>query len=458
MPARALYITQDITFVAERDRVSAYETPLVSDDLVVLLVRVATRAFGWDMGEISLYLAPDVAQALGFPAALPGPDAAKTHPVLQRARAHGWHTERVRRWMTFTHDGAPAVHIGLAQWMKRDRRNPLWHEDPAAAAYLLSRFHQLLGVAFHANPGVCGTSLMRAIYGRPKAVAPLWRHQQQPAPLTEMTRTEYHFLNEGLAQTITSGYVHCYDVNRAYLAGAIAADLAHSPLYHTGRTEKFHPQVAGLWQVEVPVWNDKRMPHPMGSNRTPGDVVWITTPTLTLVQQLSEQGVIVMPSVLDSYTAPPFPSRDGKKPVPRTKRLTREWGVAINQAIMQCDLESSPAEAEQLRAAFKGCYQQSINGLWSTSKSLIFRSDWFYTADAVTGANLYRKAWSTGIGSEERSPLYIGNVDCVHYASDKEDPAEDRLKKFVLNNDLGGFKVVTLTAEQWREEYLGVRL
>lgn len=449
MLAKALYITQDITFVAEQRGSSAFETPDTGRDPAVLLDRLAAAAAAYGIHEMSVILNRDVALHHGFPDSLPASRSkCEEHPVMLRVRERDWRCNRVRRWMTFQRRDTPTIHVGIGHWMSHDQaRNPLWDNDPAAAAYLLWRFQNISGLAYHASPGVMGTQMLKALYPNNTVT---W---QAPLPAdVQLTRTEYNYVNPDMAAALTSGYVHIYDTNRAYLASAQAADLARTPLGHTGPTAPFKRTIAGVWQVVVPTWNDKLLPHPMGSNRTPGEITWVTTATLALVEEVARDRLIEFPRILDSYTAAPL-RRDGKL-IPCTSRITREWASKINVAIQRCVDEPISIERDKLIAAFKGCYQQSINGLWKDKeKSHIFRLDWYYTNDALAGANMYRKLRSTrNCGGP--TPIRIGNVDAIHFVSDKEDPKDDRLKFFLPGDMLGRFSVDTLTAEQWHGAYL----
>lgn len=455
MLARALYVTKDITFVAEQDGYHARETPLKAvalhdnaGDLGLLLDRLAAVTARIGLHETSLYLDPDAASWFCFPAKMPTSAVkAKDAAALVHARHRGWRVNTLRRWMTFQKDGMPVIHIGLARWMSKEV-NPLWDNDPVTAAYLLWRFQNISGQAYHAKPGVMGSRMLNALY-RNNSVT--W-HPETLDVFKQVTITEYNHVNRALVDEIGDGYVHAYDTNRAYLAGAGVADLARTPLIHTGRTQGFDKTISGVWECVVPVWNEKRLPHPMGSNRYIGERVWVTTPTLDLVQQLADdpRGLIQMPLILDSYTAPPR-VRDGKK-VPCTTRVLREWASGINQCIERAGDEEDPAERAKLVDAFKQCYKESVNGIWKTSSSQIFREDWYYTVGAVVGANLYRKMFSAA-NATGRFPTFVGNVDAVHYNSEHENPMDDPIKRFNIGNALGSFSVDSYTGEKWRQEH-----
>jgi len=455
MLAKAMYVTKDITFVTEQRGYGAWETPDTGGEIAALLDRLAHSAAGGTVREMSVILDHDTATAHGFPAELPStPERAKNVPVLQKARAHGWHCSRVRRWMTFQRDNTPTLHIGLAHWMRQDK-NPLWDNDPGAATYLMWRFQNLTGQAWHASPGVMGSQMLKALHPNNSVT---WHPDYQPVPreaFRQLTRTQYTYTNHPMIDALLPGwYVHVYDTNKAYLAGAGAADLARTALIHTGPTTPFQRGIAGMWRVVVPAWNDKLLPHPMGSNRTPGDDVWVTTPTLALVQELANEkpALIEFPRILDAYTAPPI-TGDRKKTIPRTTRVLRQWADLIKTCLERCAHEPNELEREKLTTALKGCYQQSVNGIWKTSSSQIFREDWFYTVDALVGANLYRKIRNT-MNAGGPSPLRMSDVDAVHFMSLKENPKDDPLKRFVIGDSLGAFTVKTLTADEWRGEYL----
>lgn len=455
MLAKALYITKDITFVAEQRGMSFPVTPdtasvtLPGGDLAILLDRLAQTAHRYGLHEMSVYLEDEFGQQLGFPARLPtSASASEKHPTVLRAREHGWRVNRLRRWMTFQRENTPTIHIGLARFMNRDA-NPLWDNDPAAAAYLLWRFQMLCGHAYHAKPGVMGSIMLVSLY-RDNQIT--W-HPSTYDVFNQVTITEYNHVNRELVDQVdAAGYVHAYDTNRAYLAAAGAADLARTQLTHTGRTQAFHKSISGLWKVVVPTWNETRLPHPLGSNRQVGDEVWVTTPTLALVAELADdkRGIITMPHVIDAYTAPPR-VRDGKT-VPHTTRVLREWAKLIDTCIGRCAAEDSSLERDRLVDTFKACYKESVNGIWKTSSSQIFRVDWYYTVGALAGANGYRKVWNTG-NTTDRWPTYLGNVDAIHYNSTKPDPYEDRLKRFVIGDGLGAFSVQSHAADEWHQEY-----
>lgn len=207
-------------------------------------------------------------------------------------------------------------------------------------------------------------------------------------------------------------HVHGYDSTRNFLSAAGNALVATEILHH--QRVKFDKNLAGWWLVDVPVWNDKRFPHPAGE---PG-MRWVTTPTVQLLTDLEAEGVLGAFVIIDSYTAP-------------GKRLFYPWSQRMNKTFMG-------TEDQTLRAAMKDSMRATL-GLTNSSTYTTYRPDWWHTIVATARCNLFRRMWKVG-KDDGMYPVAV-DVDCLYYASTEADPQLAAPSSLVFGDGLGQFKV-----------------
>lgn len=103
--------------------------------------------------------------------------------------------------------------------------------------------------------------------------------------------------------TPLGGQLVLVDRNGSFPSACSSVPVAPAKLHHTGPMEVWDHKRAGIYVIDLPVWNDARLPHPLGRIAdTDADQVAITTPHMKLLTTLAVQGKIAAPTIRDSYT------------------------------------------------------------------------------------------------------------------------------------------------------------
>lgn len=205
------------------------------------------------------------------------------------------------------------------------------------------------------------------------------------------------------------------DVNGAWIAALSSGDFAHGPLARTGpwRGDRLRP---GYYQISTPTWQLSSIVSPLGSQRL-GDAVWVMHPTLGVLQDLEEAGLIPELVIHDSYTAETScrmrkwaeKLRDDRKALKVAVNATSEatvGGAAARKAYQ--DFKDSFAQGIQMMAGKDGA-----DGQRTTHKCDILRPDWYHTVRAQHAATMWRKVWKGVQAGIE--PFGMSSVDEVTY-------------------------------------------
>jgi hypothetical protein len=405
--------------------------PNVLDSLPSMLGRV-WPLFGSRAAAGVVLLTGPAAEALGYPAELP-PTAAecRDHPVLTAPRAAGWKVSGLSAWSTFWSDGdRPTVHVAVHPWLTR-ADDPLFDPDPWEMGWHLTRYAELAGTPYHSTPGVTGIGLLRDGW-RGRTNKPFW------APPDRTPKGAGHPEADMIwsAEPAPAGgtYRHSYDANVMYLGAAGTAQLAVSELRHTGPLTRVSWDTAGYWRIQPPRLDPtlSRLPSPLGWRRPGTRELWVTTPTVMLLEELAtrDHPLCAPPVVLDSWTAP-------------AKRAMRSWAETLTTAIGTARASGDPHDVRQV-AALKATYRQAI-GMLGRDSSRVFRPDWRHTVIATARWSMWRKLLAVA-ETEDRWPLAV-NVDCVTYASATRDPDAARPKGIKLGTGAGMFKIAKIEGE-----------
>lgn len=407
--ASTILVQQDVTWLDGQ----VTETRNVPGDLADVL-SVGARWFEATREGVILLDAP-VHDRMGLPEKQPASARGLDVPLVA-ARAAGWQVSKAAPWMTFWAPNRPSVHVGLMGWLA-PTNHALYAADPADMTYRMRRYHELTGVAFHGTPGVSGTSMLRDRY---RGKAPRWMGTFgaiEPAAMD--TEAPYVWTSP---YGVQFPYSHRYDANLHYLGAANVTEVALDELKRTGRRE-FSARAAGYWKIVVPPWNEKRLPHP--ANGVAGEEKWVTTPTLELLAQLADDGLTVMPDVLDSWTCD------------RTGRVFREWATRIADGLREVSTnEAYASDQDALTLALKGTYRQAL-GLLYRSGGRIYRPDWFHANKGMARCNQFRRLRKAAAAG--RWPESIKS-DAVTYGSNDPDPVTAVPPVFELRSGPGGWK------------------
>lgn len=362
------------------------------------------RHFGGGVVLLTTAAMADLGLGLLPPTAADAPNAL----VLSPARARGWNVAKLSAWMSFYSDNAswPRISVACLPWL-RSNVGPLWREgmEPLEFARSLADYHQVVGTRFYATPGVTGLEMMR--HRTRLSEEPYWAPVGFYAP-GKVPKATRHAEDDYRAWVAPSdgerggAYEHAYDAVSAYLAAAGAAYLPVGELhYAAGGT--FDARRGGYWLIELPVWNLPYLPHPAGNHREGAGPVWVTSPTMELLEELAEFGILARPELISSWTA-------------STLRVLRSWQEQVREALIR---SGGDQYEPQVRRAVKATYTEAI-GLMGREGGRVFRPDWRHTLIAAARCNLFRKMWRVA-RDEHRFPVRI-KVDAVTYASDEYDP------------------------------------
>lgn len=443
---RAVWVMPDITI---GDDGRPRPTPAGAlDSFGALLDRVAGT-----FERAGVMLVDDAgAKALGLPVTRDqlGADDAGASALADAAR-HGWKTGRLGDW-TIVYDRErkrPEIRLGIVPLMTRDQC-PLLSDSPADTVAAFGLWHRLTGSPYHTAPGVAGLDVLEALVpgGDTRPAMRIGVHPddayEDDYRVCERGRCErgclFHF--RGPASGLE--YAHGYDLNRAYVGAAVTVDLASKPLAPTGR-RRFDKGYAGWWLCELPTWQANRaMPDPAGygyidAGGRPKSIRWLQTPTVALLEDLTELGAYAGVRIVDSFTAP------ARRPLrPWGERMRNAYELYVpgpNKAERGVQLAGDQLGAERVelvRDALKESGRRTL-GMLASRKSdttRAYRPDWWYAVVALTRCNLWRAmdkigadmlgyGRKQGINPEGRYPALI-DVDNVYYPSDDRNPVTAR--------------------------------
>jgi hypothetical protein len=331
----------------------------------------------------------------------------------ENAARCGWTGGKAGPYTRWWNDAKIQIWVGILPWIVRPGDPGVfpfagqWPQDMVAG---LQHWHRQLGMPWHAGPAVMGLELMEARLGtyRQSGVKGYRRPDLKCTVTDEIQATEPMWSPQMWRrdQPEAGEHLHGWDKRRAGLVAAGQAKLSPPELIHTG-ARPFDPKRAGWWQISTPPWNDPRMPHPAGPPGIEWQRQWVTTPTMDLLHELADAGVIDAPEVINSFTGPARP-------------LLQGWYTALETAYAKpVGGEYEGIDAATIQRAVKECAHRGL-GMLAHEGSSIYRPDWYHAVNATKRANAWRKLWAIG-QTEDRWPDWLDD-DCIWYRSRESDP------------------------------------
>jgi hypothetical protein len=189
------------------------------------------------------------------------------------------------------------------------------------------------------------------------------------------------------------------DANGAYMAALSGIKIAHSHLTRQGPINwpitpaEVQP---GYYQIQVPHWNlSGTIVSPLGDSAhlEVESLIWIAHPTLVLLLELQEQGVLGGVVIEDSWTA-------------RVTTNFLKWAGHLRQVrvelldtIEQANTDPAKDMALAMYDAFKEGYSAALSMMLTGEKCKTQRPDWSHAVYAQHAATMWRKGWKwTGTG------------------------------------------------------------
>lgn len=204
--------------------------------------------------------------------------------------------------------------------------------------------------------------------------------------------------NTAVRTDATPHEVTALDANAAYLA----AFKTHLPIGQLSRSDngEHDPKRSGIHLITPPVWDHTDLPSPLGNRRKAGEV-WITEPTLRLLQRCARDGLCDPPAIRESWTSGSTENL--------LEKLRRTLAEVRREAIERDDHVTT----EYLKAA----YSKFISTMGeSTYNREIRRPDWMHILRSQAFANLWlkaRKAHQAGLDVVE-----VTGTDELHVTGD----------------------------------------
>ena len=228
------------------------------------------------------------------------------------------------------------------------------------------------------------------------------------------------------------------DANGAYLAPVSGTDIAHDGLSHTGAIE--FNRNPGYWLIDYHQWSDRSIiVSPLGNYVPPGKrrLIWLTTPTVTLLTELQQAGRWPDFQVYDSWTC-------------ARKTRANEWVREVREMRTEAihDRDNDPDYLAAVKQGYVYAFQLMLGPRPGYPRRAgILRPDWYRTYKAAHAANTWRKAhWLTTIGIDvlrmrEIDELTIRKSDWPVLLHRIETDPKAKLKIDQSGINLGQFKV-----------------
>lgn len=248
------------------------------------------------------------------------------------------------------------------------------------------------------TPGFRGLEVLRESIGRSRMnPLPNIEHEHRgEAPWSLMREYMAGEPRWEAAELPLGGQLVTLDRNGSFPSACSSVKLAPNKLIHTGQQDYYDPGKAGLYLVPLPRWTDAKMPHPLGriaKKHTAGEPVWITTPTMAMLDKLALQHRIERPAILDSWL--------GRSNGSLFEHFYKEAREARTQ------LYETGGDAY---VAYKRSVSIALRLLWpKTTRSPFWRPDWRVSVVAEAAV---RHWWAADNAVRAGAVLVsLGNVD-----------------------------------------------
>lgn len=422
--------TTKVFYIGVKNTMASYdrthETP--SDTFTYGLSHTLDRIAGRFDGEGVVVLDDEASIAIGLPQTVQKEgrcDQSEDRAAIGRLYGTdtGWTCNGLYGWTTHTKRGKPTVHMTTMAWL-RESRCPLVCPWPGDTVHTLTMWHDRIGTAWRGAPGAAAAAALHTTLRHRITKAGWCPETVGPTDTSShVIRGAYELVyspGDWRGTSVTGGaYAHAYDARRAGLAAMGTVDVSAAPLAYTERVAAFDRRRAGWWLVEMPAWNDPRLPHPGGPGVKEGQLCWVTNPTMQLLDNLAEEGRTGKTYIRAAWTGP-------------AKRLFRGYADKMNKAWLASQERGEPLIADAVKAGVS-----ELHGRMNSQEA----SPWYYRPDhhhTIT-ARKRAKIWMMAdriLTVEKRWPIAIDD-DTLWYESTNQDGRQTAPASMVFGTGLG---------------------
>ncbi|WP_377454651.1 telomere-binding protein [Rhodococcoides fascians] len=299
------------------------------------------------------------------------------------------------------------VWVVLAAGMNADPRDiPILGDlpSPSTLARRLSLFASALKMPWVITPQSTGFDLMIStrFKDRERMFGP--HTPVGPASISSL-EDDYSWSRKPTGDESSMAYVHAYDRGGSHAAGIAGLEMGIGAPTHHPDGREFDKKLPGYWRVEIPEAGDWRIPHPLLPLGGRPSLLWVTTPSLQVAEEL---GYDLTP-VVEAYVW----NEHG--------RVLDPWYERIRDARTALDIDD--VDAQLARDLLKGVYTRTIGQMGSSvhmTGRAGFSPERRHHIIAKARANITRRIVKIGTVSD-RWPVAITN-DTVLYTSNDPDP------------------------------------
>jgi hypothetical protein len=280
-----------------------------------------------------------------------------------------------RAWLPVDAGAARAAAV-VSPSLNRRLRASMEHASGDELLAAIALYSRALGVTIAGSPGQTAETLLRGILARRGAFQPL----REPDALPIVSEPVLSWIRPLLPDEATMPWVLAIDRRGAYLHSMALCDLGvGEPVLL--EDPDWHELIwtPGYYLATLAPWPELVLPDPVRCNR-PGDVHWLTMPTLRLAAAL---GLVLEVSSAWCW--------------PRRSRVL----LPIAERIANARQQLNPAElpAAIALALLKRTYVELVGRL---------------RMDAHRGTPLFRPDWHAAIVADSRARVFRGGLELAH--------------------------------------------
>lgn len=213
------------------------------------------------------------------------------------------------------------------------------------------------------------------------------------------------------------GPIVTLDKNAAWFSAAASSELAHGILENTGEIE-FDKNRPGYWLIDFHHWNHKAIVSPLGRTRL--KTGWVATPTVAVLERLTDEGVWPGITIHGSWTTTTRMRLNRPADGGGWSNVVRDMRSTILTELIEEGLTPEEIQAHPRYKGFKDSYavaleeiRKGFNSPDGMKEHRIYRPDWYHTIVAQHAASHWRKGWD--LLNHNLGPVAIGTRDEISF-------------------------------------------